>query len=79
MQTADGDVIQMNKAKSSVTLNNDGTMLSNNASAGGNQAVDFNATTGANVVNNYSTGLLKALEADLLGVAARRRRQATHA
>ncbi len=64
MQTADGDVIQMNKAKSSVTLNNWGTMLSSNASAGGSQAVDFNAMTGANTVNNYATGLLKALEAD---------------
>jgi hypothetical protein len=64
IQTADGDVIQMNKAKSSIVLNNYGTMLSNNASAGGNQAVDFNAMTGANTVNNYATGLLKALEAD---------------
>ena len=64
MVTSDADVIQMNKAKSSVTLNNWGTMLSNNASAGGSQAVDFNAVTGANTVNNYATGLLKALEAD---------------
>jgi PEP-CTERM motif len=64
IQTADGDVVQMNKAKSSVTLNNYGAMVSLNASAGGSQAVDFNAVTGANVVNNYSTGLLKALEAD---------------
>ena len=64
MQTADGDVVQMNKAKSSVILNNYGSMISSNASLGGNQAVDFNAMTGANVVNNYSTGLLKALEAD---------------
>jgi autotransporter-associated beta strand protein len=64
IQTADGDVVQMNKAKSSVTLNNYGSMISLNASAGGSQAVDFNAVTGANVVNNYATGLLKALEAD---------------
>ncbi len=64
IQTADGDVVQMNKAKSSVTLNNYGAMISSNASAGGSQAVDFNAMTGASVVNNYSTGLLKALEAD---------------
>ena len=64
MQTADGDVIQMNKAKSSLTLNNYGSMISLNASAGGSQTVDFNAMTGANTVNNYSTGLLKALEAD---------------
>jgi autotransporter-associated beta strand protein len=64
IQTADGDVVQMNKAKSSVTLNNYGSMISSNASAGGSQAVDFNAMTGANVVYNYATGLLKALEAD---------------
>ncbi|MFL6699084.1 MAG: beta strand repeat-containing protein [Vitreoscilla sp.] len=64
IQTADGDVIQMNKAKSSATLNNYGSMISLNASAGGSQAVDFNAMTGANTVNNYATGLLKALEAD---------------
>jgi autotransporter-associated beta strand protein len=64
IQAADGDVVQMNKAKSSVTLNNHGSMISLNASAGGSQAVDFSAMTGANVVNNYSTGLLKALEAD---------------
>jgi autotransporter-associated beta strand protein len=64
IQAADGDVVQMNKAKSSVTLNNYGSMISSNASAGGSQAVDFNAMTGANVVNNYTTGLLKALEAD---------------
>ena len=64
IQTADGDAVQMNKAKSSVTLNNYGSMISLNASAGGSQAVDFNAMTGANVVNNYTGALLKALEAD---------------
>ncbi len=64
IQTADGDVVQMNKAKSSVTLNNYGSMISLNASAGGSQAVDFNAMTGANVVYNYAGALLKALEAD---------------
>ena len=65
MQAADADVVQMNKAKASVTLNNYGSMISLNASAGGAQAVDFNAiTSGANIVNNYATGLLKALEAD---------------
>lgn len=65
MQSADGDVFQMNVAGGSVTLNNYGTLLSNNASAGGNQAVDFNAiATGANIVNNYSTGVLQARDAD---------------
>jgi autotransporter-associated beta strand protein len=64
MQTADGDVIQMNKAKSEVTLNNYGSMISINASGGG-QAVDFAAiTTGANIVNNFAGGLMKASEAD---------------
>lgn len=65
MQAADADVIQMNKANASVTLNNYGSMLSLNASAGGAQAVDFSTiTSGANVVNNYAGGLLKASEAD---------------
>src|ERR1700749_4704176 len=43
IQTSDGDVFQMNKSPASVTLNNYGQMISNNASAGGNQVVDFNA------------------------------------
>jgi Passenger-associated-transport-repeat len=65
MQAADADVIQMNKSPASVTLNNYGTMLSLNASAGGSQAVDFNAIlSGTNIVNNFSTSLLKAFEAD---------------
>jgi hypothetical protein len=65
MQTADADVIQMNKSPASVTLNNYGTMLSLNASVGGAQAVDFNAIlAGTNTVNNYAGGLLKAFEAD---------------
>ena len=64
MQAADGDVIQMNRP-AGVTLNNYGRMVSLNASAGGSQAVDFSAiTAGPNVVNNYATGLLRALEAD---------------
>ena len=65
MQAQDADVIQMNKANGSVTLNNYGALISVNASAGGAQAVDFTAiTSGANVVNNYAGGLLKASEAD---------------
>jgi len=65
MQSADADVIQMNKAVASVTLNNYGSMISLNASAGGSQAVDFTAiTTGSNIVNNFAGGLIKAFEAD---------------
>lgn len=65
IQTADADVIQMSKANASVTLNNYGSMISLNASAGGAQAVDFSSITGgANVVNNFSGGLLQATEAD---------------
>ena len=65
MQTADADVIQMNKANSNVTLNNYGTMTSLNASAGGSQAVDFNAiTTGSNTINNYAGAVMQSTEAD---------------
>ncbi|MYM26592.1 PEP-CTERM sorting domain-containing protein [Duganella sp. FT135W] len=64
MQAADADVIQMAKAGATVTLNNYGAMISLNASVGGAQAVDFNAVTGANVVNNYAGGVLKANDAD---------------
>ena len=64
MQAADADVIQMNVANSNATLNNYGRMISLNASAGGSQAVDFSAMTGANTINNYAGGLMKATEAD---------------
>jgi hypothetical protein len=65
MQTADADVIQMNKSPASVTLNNYGTMTSLNASKGGSQAVDFNAIlSGSNTLNNFSTGIIQAQDAD---------------
>ena len=65
IQSADGDVIQMNKSPASVILNNYGTMTSLNASAGGSQVVDFNAIlSGANTINNFSTGVMRAYEAD---------------
>jgi hypothetical protein len=65
MQTADADVIQMNVSPASVTLNNYGSLISLNASAAGAQAVDFNAIlSGANAVNNFAGGLMKAVEAD---------------
>jgi hypothetical protein len=65
IQTADADVIQMNKAVGGVTLTNYGSMISLNASAGGAQVVDFNAVTSSpNVVNNMAGGLMKAYEAD---------------
>lgn len=64
MQSADGDVIQIAQKNSTVVLNNYGSLISLNASAGGSQAVDFAGITdgGTNIVNNY--GLLKAYEAD---------------
>lgn len=65
IETADNDVIQMNKANSNVTFYNYGTLTSLNASAGGEQAIDFNAiTTGSNTLYNYSTGVIQANEAD---------------
>ena len=65
MRAADADVIQMNKSPASAILNNYGTMTSLNASAGGSQVVDFTAiASGSNVINNYSTGIMQASEAD---------------
>jgi hypothetical protein len=71
METSNGDVIHFDHATNNVTLNNYGTLDSQNSSAGGNQAVDFNGITdgatageGANTLNNYSTGLIEATEAD---------------
>jgi hypothetical protein len=64
MQTADADVIQMNKANSSIIFNNYGTLSSLNASKGGAQAIDFNAVTGSNTLTNYSTGQILAQDAD---------------
>jgi len=65
MQAADADVIQMNKADSNITFYNYGSLISINASAGGNQAIDFGAiTTGTNSLYNYSTGILRATAAD---------------
>lgn len=65
MQTADADVFQMNKTPASVTLNNFGSMTSLNASKGGAQAVDFAAIlSGNNTINNFSTGIMQAADAD---------------
>src|SRR4029077_10902734 len=44
---------------------NYGSVISLNASAGGAQAIDWNAiTTGGNTLHNYPTGLIQAFEAD---------------
>ena len=66
IQTADADVIQMKVAGSTVTFNNYGTLNSLNPSGGGNQAIDWNAltATGSNTLNNFSTGIITATEAD---------------
>jgi hypothetical protein len=65
MQSADADVIQMNKSPASIVLNNYGVMTSLNASKGGAQVVDFNAIlSGSNTINNYSTGIMQSVDAD---------------
>ncbi|MDH0864877.1 PEP-CTERM sorting domain-containing protein [Mitsuaria sp. GD03876] len=65
LRAQDADVIQMNKSPASVTLNNWGVMTSTNASAGGNQVVDFNAiASGVNIVNNMAGATMLATEAD---------------
>ncbi len=67
IQAADADAIQMNKTNSSISLDNYGSIISLNASAGGAQALDFGAvTTGANAVRNYAGGLIKATGADAI-------------
>ncbi|MBB3221059.1 beta strand repeat-containing protein [Pseudoduganella umbonata] len=66
IRTADADVIQVNSAAASVTLNNYGSLVSLNGSADGAQAVDFNAVAGANTINNFAGGLLLANEADAI-------------
>ena len=51
----------MNKSPASVTFYNYGTMTSLNASAGGSQAVDFNAIlSGGNTLINFSGALIQA-------------------
>ena len=60
METNDADIIQMQNAGSTVTLNNYGQMLSLSSTDSGGQAVDFAAVTGANVVNNFAGALLRS-------------------
>ena len=65
IQTVDGDIIQMKVAGSTITFNNYGTLNSLNTAAGGNQAIDWaGLTSGSNTLNNFSTGLILASEAD---------------
>ena len=65
LQAADADAIQMNKSDSSISLDNHGRIISLNASAGGAQAIDWNAiTTGTNTLHNFDSGSIEAFEAD---------------
>ena len=65
LQAADADPIQMNKSNSNISFDNHGRVISLNVSAGGSQAIDWNAiTTGSNTLHNYAAGLLEAFEAD---------------
>ena len=65
LQAADADAIQMNRPNSSISFDNYGSIISLNASAGGSQAIDWNAiTTGSNTLHNYPTGFIEAFEAD---------------
>ncbi|MFZ2279590.1 MAG: hypothetical protein WAW39_17470, partial [Prosthecobacter sp.] len=61
IQSADADTVRANKASDNVTVDNYGSIISLNASAGGAQALDLAAvTSGTTTITNYSTGLLKA-------------------
>ena len=65
LQAADADAIQMNRPNSNISFDNFGSVISLNASAGGSQAIDWNAiTTGSNTLHNFPTGFIEAFEAD---------------
>ena len=75
LQAADADAIQMNRPNSNITFDNHGSVISLNASAGGSQAIDWNAiTTGTDTLHNFSTGLLEAFEADAVRPRSERQR-----
>ena len=62
LQAADADAIQMNRPNSSISFDNFGSVISLNASAGGSQAIDWNAiTTGSNTLHNLSHGIYRSL------------------
>jgi hypothetical protein len=64
IKTADADAFRVNK-NSAVSMDNYGIVQSDNALAGGNQAIDWaGITTKANTLNNYSTGQILATQAD---------------
>lgn len=65
IQSADSDTIRVNKASDNVTIDNYGSIISLNASAGGAQALDLaTIASGTNTVTNYATGLIKSTAAD---------------
>jgi hypothetical protein len=65
IETADDDVIHLSKATNNVTLNNYGTITSENASNGSNQGVNLGGiTTGSNTINNYAGGVIQASDSD---------------
>lgn len=71
IETADADTIRLKKGSDIVTLNNYGSIISNNASVGGAQAIDWadvNNDPGAgsthNTLNNFATGSITATGAD---------------
>ncbi len=65
IQAADADAFQISVANSSITLNNSGRILSLNAAKGGAQAIDWDGIkTGANTLNNFATGIIRANYAD---------------
>ena len=64
LQTADADAIQVNRSNSSISFDNRGSVISLNASAGGSQAIDWNAITASNALRNRASGFIEAFKAD---------------
>lgn len=65
IESADGDTFRAGKSRVSVSLVNEGSIRSINASAGGAQAIDWSSVIGApNTLDNRSGALIEATAAD---------------
>jgi len=64
IEARDSEAIEAKPGVSAITLHNFGTVVAQNVSGQGSQAIDFSAVAGANIVNNHERGELRAIDAD---------------
>jgi hypothetical protein len=65
IQTTASDVINFSEPTNNITVNNYGTIDSQNTSAGSNQGVNLgNITSGNNTINNYAGGIIESTDSD---------------